>query len=194
MSHFEIRLSFDSLTSILYRFSFCWFVFYIVHFVYFQCILFLVVIYSWVHIALQIREKRKEFFKEFWNYYEMLTTLMATVSIGMYIGCVVEATNTFNLFLANQTGFTNFERVAYVHAGTRYLQAWLLFLLMYKVITDLNCNIIQYIVIKINLFFWLDTVSYQCLRSPICNNPLKIRNLNAMNYYVDKAILRINKI
>lgn len=98
-----------------------------------QCILFLVVVYSWIHIGLQIREQRKQFFKEFWNYYEMLTTLMATVSIGMYIGCVVEATTTFSEFVANQTGFTNFERTAYVHAGTRYLQAWLLFLLIYKV-------------------------------------------------------------
>lgn len=99
----------------------------------FQCLLFLVVVYSWIHIALQIREHGKQFFKEFWNYYEMLSTLMATVSIGMYIGCVVEATNTFNEFIANQNGFTNFERVVYVHTGTRYLQAWLLFLLVYKV-------------------------------------------------------------
>ena len=63
----------------------------------------------------------------------MLTTLMTVVAIGMYVGCVVEATNTFNHLLDDQTGFTNFERVMYVHVGMRYLHAWLLFLLMYKV-------------------------------------------------------------
>ncbi|XP_052761742.1 polycystin-1-like isoform X2 [Mya arenaria] len=103
-----------------------------------ESILFLVVIYSWIHITLQIREYGKQFFKQLWNYYEILTTLMATVSIGMYIGCVVEATNAFNSHIDNQTGFTNFERTAYIHVGTRYLQAWLLFLLMYKVVKQLR--------------------------------------------------------
>ena len=67
----------------------------------------------------------------------MLTTLMTIVAIGMYLGCVVEATNTFNHLLADQSGFTNFERVMYVHVGMRYLHAWLLFLLMFKVRLDI---------------------------------------------------------
>ncbi|KAH3864143.1 hypothetical protein DPMN_027157 [Dreissena polymorpha] len=103
-----------------------------------ECILFLVCLYSWVHLTLQIRELGRQFFKDWWNYYEIATTLMTTVTVGMYIGCVVEATSTFNEFLANMTSFTNFERTAYIHVGTRYLQAWLLFLLMYKVVKQLR--------------------------------------------------------
>ncbi|XP_060598141.1 polycystin-1-like isoform X3 [Ruditapes philippinarum] len=103
-----------------------------------ECILFLVIIYSVIHLALQIREWGKQFFKDIWNWYEMLTTLMALVSVGMYIGCVVEATNTFNRFLDNQTGFTNYERAMYVHVGMRYLNAWLLFLLMFKVVKQMR--------------------------------------------------------
>ena len=99
-----------------------------------QAILLLVTIYSLIHIVISIRDIGKQYFKKFWNWYEMLTTLMTIVAVGMYMGCVVEATNTFNHLLQDKTGFTNFERVMYVHVGMRYLHAWLLFLLMYKVI------------------------------------------------------------
>lgn len=118
--------------------------------------MFLVVVYSVVHLALQIRELGKQFFKALWNWYEMLTTLMALVSIGMYMGCVIEATNTFNRFLDNQTGFTNFERAVYVHVGMRYLHAWLLFLLMFKVI---------FLKLISSLFFHLFKRSFQLATS-----------------------------
>lgn len=98
-----------------------------------QVILFAVVLYYLVHIVLQIRELGKPYFCDFWNWLEMLTTLMAIVSIGLYIGCVVTATDTFSTFLNNQRAFTNFERVADIHTAARYLNAWLLFFLMFKV-------------------------------------------------------------
>lgn len=100
----------------------------------FQVILFAVVLYYLVHIVLQIRQLGKPYFCDFWNWLEMLTTLMAIVSIGLYIGCVVTATDTFSTFLNNQRAFTNFERVADIHTAARYLHAWLLFFLMFKVI------------------------------------------------------------
>lgn len=99
----------------------------------FQVILFAVVLYYLVHIVLQIRQLGKPYFWDFWNWLEMLTTLMAIVSIGLYIGCVVTATDTFSTFLNNQRAFTNFERVADIHTAARYLHAWLLFFLMFKV-------------------------------------------------------------
>ena len=106
-------------------------------------ILFVVVVYYLVHIALQIRELRKSYFCDVWNWLEMLTTLMAIVSIGLYIGCVATATDTFSSFLSNQRAFTNFEKVADIHTAARYLHAWLLFLLMFKV--GITQNIYYYI-------------------------------------------------
>jgi hypothetical protein len=63
----------------------------------------------------------------------MLTTLMAIVVNGLYIGCVVEATSTFNDFFDNKYGFTNFETISDTHVTARYVQGILIFLLMIKV-------------------------------------------------------------
>lgn len=116
----------------------------------------MVVVYYLVHIALQIRELRKSYFCDVWNWLEMLTTLMAIVSIGLYIGCVATATDTFSSFLSNQRAFTNFEKVADIHTAARYLHAWLLFLLMFKV--GITRHILFY---KQNMFHILYTI-YNC--------------------------------
>lgn len=58
---------------------------------------------------------------------------MAIVVNGLYIGCVVEATSTFNDFFDNKYGFTNFEAISNTHVTARYIQGILIFLLMIKV-------------------------------------------------------------
>ncbi|KAL3876004.1 hypothetical protein ACJMK2_033893 [Sinanodonta woodiana] len=103
-----------------------------------EVILFLVVIYTLVHLAVSIRDQKKKFFTDFWNWYEMLTTLLCILSIGLYIGSVVEATNTFQSYFSNKYGFTNFERTIYVHTAMKYVQAWLLFLLIFKVVKQMR--------------------------------------------------------
>ncbi|KAK3612214.1 hypothetical protein CHS0354_039486 [Potamilus streckersoni] len=103
-----------------------------------EVILFLVVIYTLVHLAVSIRDQKKKFFMDFWNWYEMLTTLLCILSIGLYVGSVVEATNTFQSYFNNKNGFTNFERTIYVHTAMKYVQAWLLFLLIFKVVKQMR--------------------------------------------------------
>ena len=90
-------------------------------------------IYLVCHIFNAIKDHKKEFFKEPWNWFEMLTMLMAIVVNGLYIGCVVEATSTFSDFFDNKYGFTNFETISDTHVAARYVQGILIFLLMIKV-------------------------------------------------------------
>ncbi|XP_062602087.1 polycystin-1-like isoform X2 [Saccostrea cucullata] len=103
-----------------------------------EVILFLVVTYYLIHIVIQIREQGRDYFLDAWNWLEMLTTLMAVVSIGLYIGCLATATDTFSTFLGNPRVFTNFEKVSDIHTAARYLHAWLLFLLMFKVVKQIR--------------------------------------------------------
>ncbi|XP_069125629.1 polycystin-1-like [Argopecten irradians] len=110
-----------------------------------ESIMFLVVVYLWVHMALLIRDEGCSFFKSLWNLYELLTTLMAMAVIGLYVGCVVQATSTFDEFIVNSTSFVNFETTIDIHLSMRYTQAWLLFLLMFKVVKQLRFIKILYI-------------------------------------------------
>ncbi|OWF55928.1 Polycystin-1 [Mizuhopecten yessoensis] len=110
-----------------------------------EAILFVVVVYLWIHMALLIREEGCSFFTSAWNIYELLTTLMAMAAIGLYVGCVIQATSTFDEFLANSSSFVNFETTVDVHLSMRYVQAWLLFLLMFKIVKQLRFIKILYI-------------------------------------------------
>ncbi|XP_033754437.1 LOW QUALITY PROTEIN: polycystin-1-like [Pecten maximus] len=108
-------------------------------------ILFVVVVYLWIHMALLMRDEGCSFFTSVWNMYELLTTLMAMAVIGLYVGCVVQATSTFDEFLANSSSFVNFETTIDIHLSMRYIQAWLLFLLMFKIVKQLRFIKILYI-------------------------------------------------
>ncbi|XP_052069619.1 polycystin-1-like isoform X1 [Mytilus californianus] len=103
-----------------------------------QCILFLVNIYLVCHIFNAIKDHRKEYFTHPWNWFEMLTTLMAIVINGLYIGCVAEASSTFNDYFNNKNGFTNFEAISDTHVAMRYIQGILIFCLMIKVVKQLR--------------------------------------------------------
>ncbi|XP_060076676.1 polycystin-1-like [Ylistrum balloti] len=110
-----------------------------------EAILFVVVVYLWIHMALLIRDEGCSFFTKAWNLYELLTTVMAMAVIGLYVGCVVQATFTFDEYLANSSSFVNFETTIDVHLSMRYTQAWLLFLLMFKVVKQLRFIKVLYI-------------------------------------------------
>ena len=95
--------------------------------------MFCVLVYLLIHVTLRIREKGCSFFSNLWNILELTSLLMLATTIGLYIGCVIEATNIFKEFSLNTGGYFNFETVSDVHTSLRYTQAWLLFLLMIKV-------------------------------------------------------------
>ncbi|KAJ8318729.1 hypothetical protein KUTeg_003820 [Tegillarca granosa] len=103
-----------------------------------EAIFFLVLIYLIVHIIIGIKKERKQFFTQFWNWFQLLTTTMAVAITGLYIGCVVEATDKFNTYFNNKAVFTNFEGVSDIHIAMRYTHAWLLFLLMFQVVKQVR--------------------------------------------------------
>lgn len=71
--------------------------------------------------------------KQFWNWLDLVIAMLAVVCIGLYIACVVTATDTFGYYTAHKNDFTNFEMPAHLHDVMRMLHAWLLFLIFLKV-------------------------------------------------------------
>ncbi|XP_071105933.1 polycystin-1-like [Haliotis cracherodii] len=98
----------------------------------------LCVIYLVVHLGLTLREERVQFVKQFWNWLDLVIAMLAVVCIGLYIACVVTATDTFGYYTAHKNDFTNFEMPAHLHDVMRMLHAWLLFLIFLKIVRQLR--------------------------------------------------------
>ncbi|XP_067672234.1 polycystin-1-like [Haliotis asinina] len=95
-------------------------------------------VYLFVHLGLTIREERAQFVKQFWNWLDLVIAMLTVVCIGLYIACVVMATDTFGYYTAHKNDFTNFEMPAHLHEVMRMLHAWLLFLIFLKVVRQLR--------------------------------------------------------
>ncbi|XP_064630096.1 polycystin-1-like [Lineus longissimus] len=88
--------------------------------------------YLLVHVALTIREERKSYAKNVWNWIELALALVMGASLAMYMYLLHHSAD----FLAMQrqrSGFFNFGPLAYHHAVFKRLNAVMLFILLCKI-------------------------------------------------------------
>ena len=100
-----------------------------------QVLLLLPALYLLVQTFVTVCQQRCHFLSCPGNWLQMLCALLSFSCIGLYIACVVEATQTLNRFSVRWASFTNFERAVQLHEVLRLLHACLLFLLFIKVHT-----------------------------------------------------------
>ncbi|XP_076458276.1 polycystin-1-like [Babylonia areolata] len=99
-----------------------------------QVLMLLPAIYLLIHTILTLKEQRSQFVRSPGNWLELAIALLCLASVGLYVGCVVTATDTLDRFSSGSSAsFTNFEHAVHLHAVLRVLHACLLFLLFLKI-------------------------------------------------------------
>jgi hypothetical protein len=99
-----------------------------------QFLLLLPALYLLIQSLMTLSEQKCKFFCSPGNWLQVLVSLLTFSSTGLYVACVVKATETIARFSGNRVSFTNFEHVLHLHEVLRVLHACLLFLLFLKVL------------------------------------------------------------
>ena len=110
----------------------------------FQVILLAVSIYLLAQCVATAREQKCQYLKSPGNWLQLFIAVFTLLSIGLYVACVVTATDAAGEVSEKSGRFILFERSLHLHEWLRILHACLIFLLFLKVV----CCLTHFCIIK----------------------------------------------
>ena len=95
-------------------------------------------VYLLIVTILNIKEKKWSYFKEFWNWMDLVLVLLTLTSVAMYGHVTRHCKQVYHSFLQDRHEFTSFADAAHWITSWRTVNAMLLFCLMFVV--SLGCD------------------------------------------------------